>query len=82
MVIKVEAYRAQNGPTQCYNCQSSAMSGPTANRPPGAFGVEDAISLKNTLKRGRRNPHQTAAIANWVRGNTTPLKLLRLQACK
>jgi hypothetical protein len=71
VVIKVEAYRAQAGLTQCCSCQNSAMSGPTAGKPPSVCGVEMAVSIKSALRRAMSIQSPAVAIVHWYRGGET-----------
>jgi hypothetical protein len=60
IVIKVEAYRAQNGLTQCYN---SAMSGQTAGNCLVACGVGGGTCIRSARKNKKRTRRLDAATA-------------------
>jgi hypothetical protein len=51
IIIEVELYRAQTCVMQCYNCQTLAMSGPSASNPLDVCGVVVATCIENVLKR-------------------------------
>jgi hypothetical protein len=82
IIIKVEAYSAQGGLMQCYNCQSLATSGPTASNLLAVCDAGVATSARNALRRPTSTQTPAAATSHWQRGKPPSLKFLRLQPCE
>jgi hypothetical protein len=64
--IKVEAYKAQTGLTQCYNCKSLATSRRTADNLHVAYGMGAVTSTRSAPRRGTKPQLQHAATASWL----------------
>lgn len=58
-MIRVEAYKAQTGLTQCYNCQQFGHCGQT--------DVGATISIETARKKIIRSPLRLAVTVNWLR---------------
>jgi hypothetical protein len=67
----VEVYCFQVGLTHCYNCQISAIFGPTADNSPSSapvtWGAEAVISIESALRRWKMNA-QLLHLFNGKRG--------------
>jgi hypothetical protein len=65
--IRVDAYRAQNGLTQCLTANSLATLRQTASQLPVDCGAGEATCTRSTQERKRLLSHQDAVTASWRR---------------
>jgi hypothetical protein len=73
IAIRVEAYKAQNGLMQCYNCQQFGHVWANFKRTPVVCGVVEATCTRSARRKETRLQHQHAATANWrMRKKLTP----------
>jgi hypothetical protein len=63
IVIRLEAYRAQNGLTRCFNCRQLGHVWANRRQPPHCCGVEAATRIRSALRRRKKTPPPTAATA-------------------
>jgi hypothetical protein len=63
IIIKVEAYRAQSGLTQCYNCQQFGHVWANCSNRLVACGVGGGICIRNARKSKKRTRRLDAATA-------------------
>jgi hypothetical protein len=64
IIINMEAYRAQIGLTQCYNCQQFGHVWANCKQPPNVYSLGAAISTGNSPKRITGSPYELAATAS------------------
>jgi hypothetical protein len=72
IAIRVEAYGAQNGLTQCHNCQQFGHVWANCKQPPRCLWCGGGHRHKECLEKGINHSPQRAATVGW-RKEKTPI---------
>jgi hypothetical protein len=82
IAIRVEVFKAQNGITQCYNCQTFGHIWANCRQPPRCMCAEVATCVRSARRRRKKIPPPTAATAVYRKGNDPILSAIEAVATK